>query len=349
MPEGQPTYKDYMFLASMIKMRAQNMLTFERLEQMLASGNEEDAKRLLAEAGWPNMAGMGPAEIDRTLSERRKTILNDIERVISEDQIVEVFRMKYDYHNAKVIVKGEEIGAKGEPLYSGAGRTDPKKLRDAYIDSDYRFVPSALGAAMEEARAVLAKTQNSQLADTILDKAYFKEMLELCGQVEPKTEIPSMILDPEALDPFMIRYRNLLVDCANLRTCVRCIRMGKDIDFLKSVLIPDGGISADYLALSAYSGDGLVPLFTATPLQEAAALGMAAVKGGSLTKFEKECDDGIMRHLANLRMMYFGPELVTWYLSVEETNLINVRMILTGLQSGISPEKLRERLRETYV
>ena len=32
MPENRPTYKDYMFLASKIKMRAQNMITFERLE-----------------------------------------------------------------------------------------------------------------------------------------------------------------------------------------------------------------------------------------------------------------------------------------------------------------------------
>jgi vacuolar-type H+-ATPase subunit C/Vma6 len=47
--------------------------------------------------------------------------------------------------------------------------------------------------------------------------------------------------------------------------------------------------------------------------------------------------------------MYFGPELVVWYLTVEETNIINVRMILSGLREGIDPERLRERLRETYV
>ena len=49
MPEGRPTYKDYMFLASKIKMRAQNMITFERLEQVLNSGNADTAARLLAE------------------------------------------------------------------------------------------------------------------------------------------------------------------------------------------------------------------------------------------------------------------------------------------------------------
>jgi hypothetical protein len=34
---------------------------------------------------------------------------------------------------------------------------------------------------------------------------------------------------------------------------------------------------------------------------------------------------------------------------VEDRNITNIRMILTGLRSGIAPERLRERLRETYV
>ena len=58
MTTGVPTYRDYMFLASMIRVRARNMVTFDRLEQMLRSGSFEDAARLLAEAGWPNVSEM---------------------------------------------------------------------------------------------------------------------------------------------------------------------------------------------------------------------------------------------------------------------------------------------------
>lgn len=349
MPEGVPTYKDYMFLASKIKMRSAAMITFERLEQMLQSGSQETAIRLLAEAGWPNMLGMNAEAIDQTLTERRERIFNDISEVISEDNVIDIFRLKYDYHNAKAIVKGEGAGVKIDDLYSGAGRVTPRKLAEAYADSDYRFIPSALGKAMEEAKSILARTQNPQLADFVLDKAYFAEMLEMAEEVEPNTEIPSPLLDPEALEPFMVRYHHLLVDTANLRTCVRCVRMGKDQEFLRSVLIPNGNISGDYMAQAAFSGDGLASLFTAGPLAEAAQLGMAVMKGGTMTKFEKECDDAVLRHLANLRLMYFGPELVIWYLTIEETNIIDVRMILTGLAAGIAPERLKERLRDTYV
>ena len=347
--DGTPTYKDYMFLASKIKARSANMLTFERLEQMVMSGSAENAERLLAEAGWPNLIGMSPSQIDAALTERREQILSDIFMVVPEDAVVDFFRIKYDYHNAKAIVKGEGAGVSTVKLLSKAGRVDRKTLLDAFQDNDYRFIPSLLGKAMDEAKTVLAKTQSPQLADFVLDKAMFAELAEMADTVEPKTEIPSMLLDPEALDPFMHRYRRLLIDSANLRTCVRCVRMGRDQEYLRSVLIPDGSVSPNYLAQAAYSGEGLASLFTATPFQEAAVLGTAAMKGGAMTRFEKECEDGLMRHLANLRLMYFGPELVVWYLTVEETNLVDVRMILTGLLSGIAPERLKERLRETYV
>jgi len=349
MPEGKVTYRDYMFLASMIKVRSRDMITFERLEQVLNAGDADTAARLLVESGWPNMIGMSEAEIDRTLNERKTRIFKEIGSVIPEDQVIELFRLKYDYHNAKAIIKGEGVAVAPDSMLSTAGRVSPKALKEAYHENDFRFMPPTLSEAMREAKAVLARTQNPQLADFVLDKAYFKEMGELAAEVEPNTEPETWLIDAEASIPFMEYYKGILVDCANLRTCVRCIRMGRDTEFLKNALIEGGNVSVENMLNGTYSGDGLLPIFLATPLQEAASLGTIAMKGGTMTAFEKECDNGILRYLSNTREMYFGSQLVVWYLAVEETNIVDVRMILTGLKAGISPEHLRERLRETYV
>jgi len=40
---------------------------------------------------------------------------------------------------------------------------------------------------------------------------------------------------------------------------------------------------------------------------------------------------------------------VVGYLAAEENAITTVRMILTGLLSGIDPDRLKERLRDTYV
>ena len=349
MPDGRPTYTDYMFLASKIKARAYKMITFEQLEQVLTAGSFDAAARRLAEFGWPNMMGMNTQQINQVLSERWHSLIKEFSILVPEEQALELFQIPYDCHNAKAIVKGEGAGIDGSGLMLDGGRVAPDKLKQAYEENDFRFIPSALAKGMTEAKAVLAKTQNPQLADFVLDKSCFGEMRELVMEVEPNVEYSSMLLDDEAGIPFMEYYCGLLIDRANLRTCVRCIRMGKNAEYLRQVLLDGGNVSADYLAKTAFSDEELMTMFVASPLQEAAKLGMAAMKGGSMTSFEKECDDGLMRYLANMRMMYFGVQLVVWYFAAEDRNITNVRMILTGLRSGISPDRIKERLRETYV
>ena len=348
LPQGRVSYKDYMFLTSMINVRVLNMISYERMQQILMTGDYAAAARLFAESGWPDMAGMDLAGIDRTLSERREKIFNDIESVIPEDEVVEIFRLKYDYHNAKTILKGEKAGGSLENVLSGAGRLPAETLENAWRENDYRFVPATLGHAMAEASQTLAQTENPQLADFILDKAYFAEMRELADRIDPDVE-HSPLISAEASEPFMLYYRQLLIDATNLRTVVRCLKMGKDPDFMRLAMLEDGSVGAERLIQSALSGDSLESMFTAMPLSGAAALGMEAAEGGSMTAFEKECDDAILRYLNNMRKMYFNAQLPTWYLTVEETNIQDVRMILKGLLAGIDPERLSERLRETYV
>ena len=52
-------------------------------------------------------------------------------------------------------------------LLTAAGRVPVEKLLSAYQESRYVELPSVLGKAMEEARTVLARTANPQMADLI--------------------------------------------------------------------------------------------------------------------------------------------------------------------------------------
>ena len=86
-----------------------------------------------------------------------------------------------------------------------------------------------------------------------------------------------------------------------------------------------------------------------TPFSDAAALGAAAIEGGTMTEFERECDNAVNRYMTGAHLKSFGPEQVVGYLTAEEGNTMAVRMVLTGLLAGIDPERLKERLRESYV
>lgn len=334
MSDKKITDKDYLFLSAMLKAREADMLNRDRLERMVAAGTFDDAAKLLAESGWPDMIGMDAPAVNETLARRRDAIFTEIARFAPQKEVVDLFRVKYDYHNAKSIVKGEGAGVSTAHLLSGSGRVPAVKLEEAFQEDDFRAVPDELGRAMREAKSVLARTGNPQLADFVLDKAYFAELSRLAGQVQ---------------NPFLSEYVRTLVDCANLRACVRCIRMGKNLEFLRDALIPGGGISAERMAQSVFAGEGLPALFAATPFRDAAALGAEAMKGGTMTAFERECDDAVNRFLSAARRKGFGPEPVAGYLSAVENNTTAVRMVLTGLLARLPADRIKERLRDTYA
>jgi V/A-type H+-transporting ATPase subunit C len=295
-----------------------------------ASGFEESAK-LLGDCGYEDLGGLSAAGIDAALSERRAAILAELENLVPDKELVELFRLKYDYHNAKAVLKGEAMGTDPLRLMSVSGRIEPEKLKAAFDEERISDLPPVLGAAMVEAASTLARTANPQLADFELDQACFSEMKAIADKLE---------------NPYISGYVRLLIDAANLKSAVRTARMHKSADFLSSVLIK-GGTDVDRVA--AADGDGLAALFAHGPLEKAAAAGAEAIAGGSMTTFELLCDNAVNDYVRSAKLISYGPEAVAAYIAAVETEITAVRMILTGSLAGVDAETIRERLRDLYA
>ena len=348
-PVKYVSFRDYMFLASKLNNKLQNMIRYERLEQAIQSADPDMAARLIAEAGWPNMAGMSLDEIDKVLIDRRNNIFKEIEQVCPEDQVVQMMRLKYDYHNIKAIIKSDGAHENADTMLSSTGRYTRTNLREDYLNNDYRDLTPIMAETIREARDLMARTQNPRAVDLYIDRMYFKEMFELAYELEPKVEPETPMMAPEPGEHYAVALVREHIDRSNLLTSVRVVRMKKSQEFLRSVLIENGNYSIEQFVNAAFSGDALAAMFKDTFLYQAAVLGQEAIKGGPITMFEKECAEARLRYLANIRMMYFDARAVFWYLNVIEANILNVRMVLAGLAAGVSPEKLKERLRQTYV
>ena len=322
----------YLYLSAALRAREAKLLTRERAERMLDAAGAEEAAKLLTDCGYADMSGMNAAQVEAELSAHRDGILAELDRLAPQREMVDFFRMKYDIHNAKAIIKAEAAGTEAGTLLSGSGRVSPEKLLAAYQDERWSELPGELGRAMEEARDTLAHTGNPQLADFLLDRAYYKELLATA----------------KALDSgFLTGYAQVLIDSTNLRSCVRTARMGKDSEFLREALIPGGRVSTDRLL--AADKDALAALFGHSVLENAAALGTEAAEGGSLTAFELACDNAVNAYLKGAKLVSFGEEPVAAYIAAVEGEITAVRMILTGRLAGIQPGVIRERLRDFYA
>ena len=331
---NKPTKKEeYLYISAMLRARENKMLTRDKAERMLDAGSFEEAAKLLSDCGYEDMSQMSAKDVEDVLSRRRASVFTELAALAPNKMIVDLFRVKYDYHNAKAVIKAEAMNTDPLPLMSGAGRIKPEELLAAYTEEHFGEIPGLLGDAMAEAKSVLARSANPQLADFVLDKAYFDE---LTGITE------------ELGSSYLKGYVAIMADSTNLRSAVRTLRMGKDVDFLRTALVAGGNVSVERI-ISAASGDSLAALFAGTELAEAASLGSAAAEGGTLTAFELACDNAVMAYVANAKLAAYGEEPVIAYMAAVESEITTVRMILTGRLAGIEPQTIRERLRDMYA
>ena len=322
---------DYLFLSTYIRARENALLGTKRLEQMVEAADFDEAAKVLTECGFPDLTGASDARLEEAFAERRAAFLDEFEKLCPEKQIVTAFRLKYDYHNAKVLVKGEG-GEAQERLMSSSGRVAPQVLMEAYHADIWQEVPETLAAAIREARATLARTSNPQLADMGLDKACFAEMLAVTGTLSTG---------------FYTGYVRLNIDVANLRSAVRCLRGHMDEGLLRTAVIPGGNVSPESV-LRVY-GEPVTEVFHDRALAPCAELGQQSVEGAPLAAFERACDNVLTEHLTAAKRVSFGPEVAVAYLASLEAEITAARMVLLGKRGGVAPDVLRERLRESYV
>ena len=325
--------EDYLYISSLLRAREPRMLSRDKAERMLDAPNFEDAAKMLTDSGYEDMSQMSVKQIETALSDRRAAVFHELETLVPNTAALDLFRLKYDYHNAKVLVKSEAMHRNDASLLSSSGRVATETVQKRFQEDRLRDLPGELGSAAEEARNLLARSANPQLSDFLLDKAYFREMNALADELD---------------SDFARGYVALLADSTNLRSAVRILRMGKDIGYLQEALVAGGSVSEERLT-QRISGEGLASVFAGTALSKAAQLGAEAVSGGTLTAFELACDNAVADYLSNAKLCSFGEESVIAYLAGTENELTAVRMILTGRLAGVPSDTIRERLRDLYA
>lgn len=325
---------DYIFLSTRVKAMERNLLTKDRVAQMLEAPTNADAAKVMVDCGYPEMTEITHSELNRVLSEQQQAMMHDLGSCAPNKYVVDAFKLRYDYHNAKVLVKSAALGTDPGPLLMGGGRYDTRRLQENFSREEMPAYSDLFRHGISRAREILGSTGDPQQADFILDRAYFEELTALARSSGSR---------------FLEDYAALAVDAANLRSCVRASRLGRGTDFLNQILVSGGTVSVRNL--STVRGEDLNNLFRNSRLSAAAAEGAArsAPSSGSLTEFERLCDDAVMGYFRDARRVSFGVEPIMGYLYARESETTTIRIIMSGRMAGLDTETIRERLRECYV
>lgn len=313
---------DYLAVSARLHAMETRLLTPEKADRLLEAASDEEARKLLVECGYAEAL-----PLEEALRERRETLYKELTTAVPEPRLIELFQLKYDYHNIKAILKAERRGISPERLLLPGGRYDAARLQSEWQQEHTLQVSDTARRAAQEAAALL-RENDPQGADLRLDAASYSEMRTLAEEMKSN---------------FLRGYVRHLIDAANLRTAVRVARSGSS-EVLSQALLEGGSVSPR--AIMAMEPAKRGELFGAGALGKAAALGAAATSGGPLTAFEKACDEATEAYLSAARRTPFGEETVLCYLAAVENEITAIRIIMTGRQAGLSSEMIRSRLRQ---
>ena len=149
---------NYLAITAMLAARETKMLSAERMERMIDAPTNDEAAKILEECGYGDLSGLSAKEAGAALEAHIAALFDEVEGMVPEAQLVQLFRLKYDYHNAKALIKARAMGVECDAILSQRGTVAPQKLLTAFLEEDYRDIPPVLAQAMVSAAAILART-----------------------------------------------------------------------------------------------------------------------------------------------------------------------------------------------
>jgi len=250
---------DYAAVSAALHAREAKLLTQAMAERMIDAATPEESYKTLLECGYAPLERCTLENVEHALSQARRELYREVSVLAPDKRIIELFQIKYDYHNAKLALKSKRTGEDVSRLEMDCGRFDAQEV----LRGETSAVSAAMSRAMAQAESEVGHSGDLRMAELLLDRACYEEMSALAS---------------ETGSTFLKDYVALQIDAVNLRTLVRARRMGCEDDVLAAAMLPGGHIPADQLR--GARGDRLSSLTHGTPLDGAGELAAKLLDSG---------------------------------------------------------------------
>lgn len=327
----------YAYAVGRIRAIERKMLDKSGFDRMVEAMSVEDALRIIIEAGYSNLEGdaFDALNYEKIIKTEEKRVYDFLREISPQPEMLDVFLIRNDYHNIKVIIKSNFLGQRAEELLVQNGTIPVDRLKKMLTDRKFNGMASIMSNAVNESIDIFNRSSDPQMIDLVLDKACFMQMREMAAGRG---------------NDFIVKLVCILIDIANIRFFLRVKKLKKSMDFLRKFLVP-GGLLDEGLFTENLEGplDSFANSLSYKPygvLNE----GIDSFKNsGSITKFEKLSDNYIISFARKALYKPFGIEPLVGYLFGKEYEIKNVRIVIVGKLNKMPGDMIKERLRDTYV
>ncbi|MCD5390905.1 V-type ATP synthase subunit C [candidate division NPL-UPA2 bacterium] len=329
----------YAYAVGRIRALETRLLRRERFDQMVGAEDAEETLRALADTDYGPLLSeiKSPDEFEIALNKELTKVLSLISHLSFDPELTDLFRLRYDFHNLKVLLKQKYLAR--SPVDSklcliDAGVIEGEKLRKIMEGEDYSELPDELRTAVDKSEKGFEETGDPQMIDIILDK-----------------EMYSLFHERSSGNPFLKEYFQISADLTNIRIFLRVRALRKERDFFEEVFLEGGKLELSFfLRLYGEPIDNFASALSPTAYGQLVSQGIKYWKeNGSWSKLERLSDNHILNFLGRAKHIVFGLEPLIGYLLARENEIKMLRMIMVGKLNKLEGELIRSNLRDTYV
>jgi V/A-type H+-transporting ATPase subunit C len=329
---------DYAYAASYIRAVENKLLDSSRFERMLEATSADEAFKVLIEAeyGYSGANTENVYSFETVLAEEMNKCYSLLSEITPQIELVNAFRRRHDYFNAKVLLKAEFLGQDAPPILVDSGTVEKEAMSRIIRERDYSQLSPIMTEAIEQIYDIFSRTQDPQTVDLILDKASYRQLADDLKEID---------------SPFLHELADSMVDVTNIKMYIRARTINKAWDFIKKLLIEGGTIEEKiYFDNSDKSVDAFISDLYRSKYADVVQKGLELIgTKKNISELERLLDDYIMDFVRRAKMVVMGVEPLVAYLFAKEAEIRNARIIMTGKINGLPADLIRERLRSVYV
>ena len=314
------------------------LLDKAKVERMIEANSASEVLRILNETEYSNVSAnvKRPEDYEEILTAELKRVYDLVYEISPVKDVVKIMNLKYDYHNAKVLLKEKVIGKNLSSMLIKLGNIDLHEVKRKIDSDNLKSLNGTLGKGIQEAMKAFEETKDPQKIDIVIDNYMYKELVEINKALNYK---------------FIDNLVKAMIDSTNIRTLLRVKKQNKGRDFAREVIVDGGAIdSSKLISLINESPENIMSRLQSTiysDLIKEGFEGYIATESASL--LEKLSDNYIMDLMKNSKLVTFGPERLLSYIYAKETEIKVIRIIMVGKLNNIAEEVIRERLRDIYA
>jgi len=322
------------YAVARIRCHETGLIGRDQMERLI-DGTADDAVRQLVDLGYGAMPEATIEDAERMIESQLKLTYELVREVSFAPTATDLFLMKADVHNLKLLIKLRLTGSREKPALMNGGIYPVEELKRMVQDADYRNLPEQFKQQLNKLEQEFATQVDPAAVSVALDRAYFDYALSI--------KLPKK-------QAFVTDYFKMQADFENVLALLRVKAMRGSEQRLQAALLPAGHISHTKLITNLDTPlDAMGKAIGAGPAREGIIKGIDAVlRTGNISALERERDNALMAHISAHKYEFdtIGP--VIGYLLGREQEARCIRLILTAKRNGLPEAIITERLRELY-